>query len=273
MTRLVGTQMYPWTQYREREGRKLDDTLGEAFEEARSAGLDAWEHAAMNADEVETFARLALKHGLAMRSLYTGSHLHDSDRVVAELDRLAELAVACSANGITILTTNPDPVDWNTEQNKDDAQLRRQAYSLNQAVERCAASSVTLAYHVHAPEFRAGAREFHHMLLAVPDLAFCLDTHWLYTGCGFSNVALQDLVDLYADRVVSLHLRQSHGHVWSQTLGEGDLNHQPVFDRLRAVGFEGPVFFEAALQDATPMEHSVVEAHRRSADWLRASFP
>ena len=49
-------------------------------------------------------------------------------------------------------------------------------------------------------------------------MKLCLDTHWIYRGAGNSNVALFDILKLYGDRVVSLHLRQSVGGVWSETL-------------------------------------------------------
>ncbi|MEM6550758.1 MAG: sugar phosphate isomerase/epimerase family protein [Planctomycetota bacterium] len=272
MTRVVGTQMYPWFQYREREGRSLSETLAEAFEEALEARLTAWEHSAETADAAVAVKRLADQHGLAMPSLYTGSQLHDTETLDAELQRIDGLAEACAGVGIDLLVTNPNPISWSTEEDKSDAQLRTQARALGELVARCGAYGVTLAYHVHAPEFRAGAREFHHMMRAVPELKLCLDTHWLFQGCGYSNVALLDLMACYGDRTVSLHLRQSRGHVWTQTLGDGDLDYGPVFEQLDAIGFAGPVFLECAIEDRTDLPLGVVDAHRVSAEWVRARF-
>ncbi|MEM1211594.1 MAG: TIM barrel protein [Planctomycetota bacterium] len=273
MTRVVGTQMYTWHQYRDREGRALTDTLGEAFDEAIEAGLTAWEHSASTSEQAVELKQLADEKSLAMPSLYTGSRLHEAETLDTELDRIDALAEACGGVGIHLLTTNPDPISWSTEEDKSDAQLRTQAGALAELVQRCTAHGVTLAYHVHAPEFRAGAREFHHMLLAVPELKMCLDTHWLFQGCGYSNVALQDLMDCYGERTVSLHLRQSVGHVWSQTMGDGDLDYTAVFERLTAQGFDGPIFLECALADETDVSLGVVEAHRVSAQWVHDHFP
>ncbi|MEM1026725.1 MAG: TIM barrel protein [Planctomycetota bacterium] len=272
MTRVVGTQMYPWTQYRQREGRSLNDTLAEAFDQAREAGLTAWEHTASKAEDIAPFKQLADQHGLAMPSVYTGSELHETKDVDAELDRLEALAKACVDADIKLLVTNPNPISWAGQENKSDAQLRTQARALAELVERCESHGATLAYHVHSPEFRAGAREFHHMMLAVPEMKLCLDTHWLFQGCEYSNVALMDLMRRYADRTVSLHLRQSQNHVWVQTMTEGDLDYAPVFKQLSELNFEGPIFLELALDEATDVTLDVVEAHRISARWVHEQF-
>jgi len=43
-------------------------------------------------------------------------------------------------------------------------------------------------------ELRQGGREFHHMLTATnpDDVKLCLDAHWIYRGCGDSQVAVFD---------------------------------------------------------------------------------
>jgi inosose dehydratase len=272
MTAMIGTQMYPWTQYRQRAGTTLEETLSEAFRQADAAGLQAWEHCVVHGDEIASLRQLADDVGLALPSVYAGSVLHDASRVPAELDRLDGLAEALAQHGIPRLTTNPDPIAWGRDDDKDDAQLRTQADALIELVRRCDRHGITLAYHAHAAEFRAGAREFHHMMLAVPEMRLCLDPHWIYRGCGNSNLAVLDVLRLYADRVASLHLRQSRDHVWTQTLGDGDIRHAPIFDELDAQGFDGPVYLELATEDDTDVTLDVVETHRASAAWVREQW-
>ena len=85
---------------------------------------------------------------------------------------------------------------------------------------------MVLAYHNHDAEMREGAREFHHMLTGTDpaNVKLCLDAHWIYRGSGNSQVALFDIVEIYVDRIVELHLRQSHDGIWSEVFGEGDIN-------------------------------------------------
>lgn len=54
---------------------------------------------------------------------------------------------------------------------------------------------ITLAYHTHAPEFLAGAEEFHHVMLntSPENVSFCFDVHWVFRGSVDSNVAVFDV--------------------------------------------------------------------------------
>lgn len=86
---------------------------------------------------------------------------------------------------------------------------------------------ITLAYHNHDAEMREGAREFHHMLTGTnpENVKLCLDAHWIYRGAGNSQFALFDIVELYCDRIVERHLRQSHDGIWSEVFGAGDIDY------------------------------------------------
>lgn len=80
-----------------------------------------------------------------------------------------------------------------------------------------------LAYHNHDAELRHGAREFHHMLTATDpeNVKLCLDAHWVFRGCGDSEIAVFDALEHYHERIVELHLRQS--------VSVGDSDHRMIF--------------------------------------------
>ena len=72
--------------------------------------------------------------------------------------------------GTKIIVTNPSPLGWGSKENKTDQQLLDQAVALDKLGAELRAMGLTLAYHTHDSEFRAGAREFHHMMLATDPL-------------------------------------------------------------------------------------------------------
>ena len=83
--------------------------------------------------------------------------------------------------------------------------------------------------------------EFHHMLAGTdPDkVKFCFDAHWIFRGCGNSEVAVFDVAELYADRIVEMHLRQSTGGTSNEVFRlEGDIDYGGLLEGLRAEGVD-----------------------------------
>lgn len=270
---IVGTQSYTWYQaYQEAQGKPLAEHWDEVLAQVAQAGCQAFENtvdAIATPALAEAMGRLLAKHGLSMPSVYAGSRLHDegweeSVREVLERARLARQL------GATVLVTNPQPLP----QDKTDAQLRLQARALDTLGRELRSLGLRLAFHNHSVEMRASAREFHHMLLGTDPahVGLCLDTHWIYRGAGNSQVALEDIVQLYGARIASLHLRQSRSGVWTQTLCDGDLDYGPLVASLRALRFDGPLIMEQAVEAGTPTGLPPVERERLSRQWVRTVF-
>ena len=58
------------------------------------------------------------------------------------------------------------------------------------------------------------------------NVKFCLDAHWVFRGCGDSQVALFERLEHYGERIVELHLRQSRGGVWTEVFSaDGDVDY------------------------------------------------
>ena len=172
-----------------------------------------------------------------------------------------------------MLVTNPKPISWGGPENKTETQIRTQGRALDQLGAALRAEGITLAYHNHDSELRLGAREFHHMLVSTDpaNVKFCLDAHWVYRGCGNSSLALFDTLELYADRIVELHLRQSTGGVWDEAFAaESDIDYQRLFTFLRERDIHPLLTMEQAVEDDSTQVHDSVSAHRASCDALRA---
>ncbi len=270
----IGCQQYTWFNYYQREDKDWFADYDTSFKAFRLAGLAGYEPAFGSLAEVERLTPFLASHDVWMSSFYVGSTLHLPDAIESNITQALEIATAAGALGAKIVVTNPSPIAWGTQENKNDAQLTAQAAALNRLGAALRREGLTLAYHTHDPELRAGAREFHHMLLGTDpeNVKLCLDAHWVYRGAGDSQVALFDIVRLYGDRIVELHLRQSHGGVWSETFGDGDIDYRRLVSVLDDRGIKPLLILEQAVEKGTPRTMSTVTALKRSLAYTADVF-
>ncbi|MGA2033679.1 MAG: sugar phosphate isomerase/epimerase [Thermoguttaceae bacterium] len=257
---------------RGRDEQKATVSFDEELAELAASGINGLEPGLGSADQVAPLAAQLKKHGLELRSIYTGSTLDDRAKVGKEVERIVALAKCAKEAGTRIIVTNPSPLP--NRQGKSDEQLKTQAAALDRLGHELAAIGVTLAYHNHDVELQHAAREFHHMMLATDPraLSLCLDVHWVYRGAGHSQVALFDVVKLYAPRVAELHLRQSTGNVWSETFGDGDIDYRALVNRLVQAGVRPLVVLEQGPEGTTPQTMGTAAVHQRSVRYVREVF-
>lgn len=265
--RLIGTQIYPWLQYYRAEGKAWQEHLPEILDQVVESGLDLWEPIISCVEDAQHLEPLLKERNLKMISIYAGGCLHTGD-VEQAIDHIVEQALWVKHLGVSILVCNPNP---SKDGAKNDTELTIQSKSLQKLGEKLKAQGIQLAYHMHTPELQNAARELHHMMLHTDKaLGLCLDTHWIYRGAGNSNIALMDIFELYKDRVVTTHLRQSQNQIWDQTLREGDLDYHAIFKKLDDIGYDGPLILELAIEKGTPDSLSPVEAHSRARTFLKS---
>lgn len=272
----LACNQYPWITFYQREGLDYSEHLERALGECVEAGIQGYEPIAHLPEDVDTLAPLLTRHGLEMRSLYVNSVLHEPDQseqsisgIIAIAERAKEV---CSTQ---IIVTNPSPLRWGSAGAKNDEQLRHQAIALGQLGALLADRGVTLSYHIHAPEMSHSAREFHHMLLSnSPEhLTLCLDAHWIYRGAGNSNVALFDIIQLYGDRVSELHVRNSRNEIWTEELGDGDLDWKAIMTALEGKGVTPPhIVLEQAVEKDSPNSMNGFQAHKLTVEYARKVF-
>lgn len=257
---------------RGRDKQKAEITFDAELAGLAAAGVNGLEPGLGSADQVDALAAQLAKHGLQLRSIYTGSSVDDPASLDQELKRIIALAKRAKQAGTKIIVTNPRVLP--NRQGKSDEQLRTQASALNKLGHELAALEMKLAYHNHDPEMQFAAREFHHMMLGTdPDaLSLCLDAHWVYRGAGHSQVALFDVLKLYGSRVAELHLRQSAGNVWSECFGDGDIDYRALAQKLREANVRPLLVLEQGPEKETPQTLDVAEVHRRSARYVREVF-
>jgi inosose dehydratase len=265
---LVGTQLYGWGQYYERDGKNLYDHLDEALSAIRDCGYDYAEGSVDVGTPAnnENFASRLRAKGLKPVSLYTGGSLHEAGKSDQSVENLLAAAKACNQAGFSIINCNPDPIG----RDKTDTELRTQAESLRKLGGGLKAIGMRLGIHHHTPEMRNGAREFHSNFRSNPGdvVGFCYDVHWVYRG----GVMPMDCLKDYGDRVVSWHLRQSREKVWWEDLASGDIDYVAIAEFARKNRLAPYFTVELALENGTRITRSVVGNHRRSREYVRQVF-
>ncbi len=263
----IATNTYPWGTFARRDGQPFKLHSDEALSAIASSGVKGYEPAVTSPAEFDGLGARLQAHGLEMRSLYVNSTLHDEAQAAASIQSALAIARRAAELGCKIVVTNPSPIKWGGPEDKTDAQLIAQAAALGKLGAELRKLGIALAYHNHDIELRNGAREFHHMLAATDpqDVKFCLDAHWVFRGCGDSQVALFDTLLLHGSRIIELHLRQSQGGVWTEVFtGKGDIDYHRLAAWLKQHRLQPHLTLEQAVEKATPRSQDAVSAHRQS---------
>jgi len=264
---ILSCQAYPWTQ---ELGSDLKPHFGTILDALQAAGVEAFETMDTSPAGVAALAKQAQGRPISFPTAYTNARLHDDD-ADRHVDRVLQEADGLRSLGTTQLVCNPEPIRWGGTEEKTDAQLERQVTSLARLGRALQTQGITLAYHVHDAEMRQQGRELLRMLEGVDEaiLKFCLDAHWIYRGLGNDAERTYALIERFAPRTVSVHLRQSEENVWSETFGEGDLDHRRILGLLSASGFDGPLTLEQARESGTLSTMTMAERVRASAEYAR----
>lgn len=262
----IASNTYPWGTFAKREGVDLALHKDALLADMVETGVNGYEPIIHGPGEFKGLGERLKRHGLEMRSLYVNSVLHDEAQAEKSMEQVMAIGQAALSVGTKIIVTNPSPIRWGGPEDKDDSQLRVQAAALEELGRQLGKIGLTLAYHNHDAELRQGAREFHHMLTATdPEhVKLCLDAHWVFRGCGDSEVAVFDALTHYHERVVELHLRQSQDGVWTEAFAmKGDIDYARIISLLNEKGIAPHLVLEQAVEDGSPNKLGVLEAHRR----------
>lgn len=268
----IATNTYPWFTFARRNKQRFKLHTDELLADVAKTGINGYEPIIEKPEEITVLKKRLNVHELEMRSIYVNSVLHDENKVEGSIASVLAIAKAAYELGTRIVVTNPSPIRWGGNEDKSDSQLQLQGKALDQLGAELKKIGITLAYHNHDAELRQGGREFHHMLTATrpENVRFCLDAHWVFRGCGNSEVALFDAVAHYHERIVELHLRQSTNGIWDETFSmTGDINYKRLFDFLAGKNITPHLVLEQAVEAKSPRKFSVTEAHRTSYENLR----
>lgn len=271
----IATNTYPWGTFARRDGGTFKPHTDEALAAIASAGIQGYEAGFGSPAEFDGLGARLKAHGLEMRSLYVNSTLHDAAQAPLSIENVLAIARCAAELGCGIVVTNPSPIKWGGPESKTDPQLIAQAAALDKLGAELRKLGMALAYHNHDIELRNGAREFHHMLTATNpgNVKFCLDAHWVFRGCGDSQVAVFDVLEHYGSRIVELHLRQSSGGIWTEVFtGKGDIDYERLAAWLKQRGIKPHLSLEQAVEKGSSHTLDAVAAHKQSVANARQVF-
>ncbi len=263
---LVGSNIYGWGQYYQRENKKLD--VGEVMSALRDAGYDYLE-SFLDSAAPENNASLAEQmkaKGLTPVTLYTGARLHEAGQAKSVVQRILGAARVCRQSGFMLLSCNADPIG----REKTEAELQNQVAALTELGQGLREVGLRRGIHHHMPEMANHAREFHYNFRHTDPriVGFCYDVHWVYRG----GIMPMDALLQYGERIVSWHLRQSRGGIWWEDLDTGDIDYAAVAQYARLHGLARRFTVELAIEQGTRITRSAVENHRRSLEFVRRVF-
>lgn len=261
----ISANGYNWSTFYSRSGKVWGEDWDACLAEFSQTGIPGFEPSIPNPDQLKTLIPYLEKYYLQLPSIYVGTELHEEHAAKESINTILSIAEIASTLGTKIIVTNPNPIQWGTDRLKNDDQLYCQSSHLDQLGEAIRKMGMKLAYHTHDVELKAGAREFHHVLqnTAPENLHFCMDVHWIYRGSENSQWAVFDTLKMYGDRIVSLHLRQSKGGVWTEAFdAKGDIDYTRFAAEIKKLGINPHLVIEQCLEKKSPNTMDVVTAHR-----------
>lgn len=260
----IASNEYPWKTFFDRDQQVWSHHEPRCLSRFADSGVMGMEPIVTSVDDLARLSPMLRDFRQEMRSIYINTRLFDRTTAGDAVTHAVAIVEEARLMGTTIVVTNPEPIQWGGTEDKTDEQLTCQAEFLDKLGAEISRLGLRLAYHNHDAEMRASAREFHHMLGATsPDhVALCLDAHWIYRGSGNSQVCLFDIVRLYGDRIVELHLRQSSRGIWTETFGPGDIDYGRLAGELARRGLKPHLVLEQAVEKGTVKSKSAIDAHR-----------
>jgi len=263
----LAAQVYVWTQQLRAQKRTLSDGLEEIIAGTRRAGFS---HAELIAALFlpglrERTAGLLKKHNLSVPIVYHGAAMHEP--VAAEASIAETLALAESLRSAQVRAVNFNPLPKPKREPKSDQELQVQAAALGRLATALEQKKMRLLLHHHDPEMANDAREWRH-LLRHTELPLCVDVHWVLRGG-------QDPYEIMREagpRLASLHLRNSQAGVWSEALGEGDIDYPKIAGYLKQTKYRGYLVVELAYEEATVVTRPLEENLRLSRAYAEETF-
>lgn len=265
----VGTQVYVFMQTYGKEGKKLEDNLDATLGQIASAGYSGFE-AFLGLMDTPEKARilepLLKKHRLQMPSCYAGGSFLTVEEGEKSLSAILKGAEAAASLGVSAINTNPSPIG----RDKTDAELRFQCRYLNKVGAELKKLGLQFQIHNHDPEIRNNAKEFRASFQWTdPELVgLCVDTHWIYRGGKDPLTLMREC----ATRIHSLHIRNSVGGVWSEKLGDGDVDYRAIHRFLEEIGYKGWLLVELAIEAKTVFTRPLAENLKLSREYVREVF-
>jgi inosose dehydratase len=263
-------QPYVWTQQLKTEKVELKDGLERIFSASQRAGYKRMEliNSFLAPDLRERTASLVRRYDFDIPVVYHGGDFHDAESAERTIGQILTTADAAKDLHTGWINTNCNPKP--KRERKTDAEVETEARSLNRLGEHLKERGMRLMLHNHDADMTEGAREWHAILRHTdPKLVwFCVDVHWVWRGKQDPMALLHDA----GQRIASLHIRNSINGVWSESLGNGDVDYTAVTKFLKQIKYKGLIAVELAYEKETKPSRPLEEDLKMSRIYAEKVF-
>jgi inosose dehydratase len=263
-------QPYVWTQQFRTEKVALADGLEKLFSASQRAGYRRMEliDSFLTPELRERTAALVRQYNFDIPVVYHGGPFYDAEsgeRTISQILATADAARDLHAGWINT-NCNPKP----KRERKTDAELDTEVRYLNRLGEHLKQRGLRLMLHNHDADMTEGAREWRHILRHSDPklLSFCVDVHWVWRG----KQDPMELLRAAGPRLASLHVRNSVKDVWSESLGDGDVDYAAVTKLLKQMKYRGLIAVELAYEKETKPSRSLEEDLKISREYAEKAF-
>ena len=170
--------------------------------------------------------------------------------------------LAAAGGTILSLGTYPQPEREKTSEDYD-----AQAATIAAIGDVLARHGMHIAYHAGPRDVADDCRELNELIARLPDTDFRLgpDFGWVARG-GMSPA---EFVLRFPDRIDYMHLRDTLGDRWTETIGSGEIDWDGLGRALSQVSFAGWVCVEPLDDVELKFNGSLMEVHRHSRQYLQ----
>ena len=152
---------------------------------------------------------------------------------------------------------------------KTEAELDAQADILKKIRVICEDYGIEANLHNHTYEVENDMHDLKGTLKRIPDFRLGPDLNWLIRG-GIDPV---DFINTYRNQIVYLHIRdQYEDGTWSEYVGQGDTDFEPIAAALKAQNFNGQAAVELAFPNDFMPKNELKEDWKKSREFVEKTF-
>ncbi len=133
----------------------------------------------------------------------------------------------------------------------------------------CEDHGIKANLHNHTYELENDMHDLKGTLARIPDFKLGPDLNWLIRG-GIDPV---EFINTYGKQIVYLHIRDQYlNGTWSEYVGQGDTDFEPIAAALKSQNFGGQAAIELAFPNDFVPKNELREDWRRSRTFVRNTF-
>ncbi len=152
---------------------------------------------------------------------------------------------------------------------KTEAELDVQADILKKIRNICNDNGIEANLHNHTYEVENDMHDLKGTLARIPDFKLGPDLNWLIRG-GIDPV---EFINTHGKQIVYLHIRdQYEDGTWSEYVGQGDTDFEPIAAALKANNFSGQAAVELAFPNDFTPKNELKEDWKMSREFVRETF-